>query len=154
MSLILVFARLGVTTLFDCSNDCFIKERGMQFLVVVKVIGKLVLLCFFFFSSRRRHTRCSRDWSSDVCSSDLVCRLPGSRAGSCPNTTFGTRLNERTMPPRAAVKSRRVRRGTSIVRSSRRSEERRVGKESRSRGRPDDEKKKEINETRTSQNQH
>src|SRR2546429_8616119 len=26
---------------------------------------------FFFFSSRRRHTRCSRDWSSDVCSSDL-----------------------------------------------------------------------------------
>src|SRR2546429_1001425 len=25
----------------------------------------------FFFSSRRRHTRCSRDWSSDVCSSDL-----------------------------------------------------------------------------------
>src|SRR5687768_17641678 len=26
----------------------------------------------FFFSSRRRHTRCSRDWSSDVCSSDLA----------------------------------------------------------------------------------
>src|SRR5256884_1495596 len=30
--------------------------------------------CFFFFSSRRRHTRCSRDWSSDVCSSDLDLR--------------------------------------------------------------------------------
>src|SRR3989449_4450048 len=29
------------------------------------------LVVFFFFSSRRRHTRCSRDWSSDVCSSDL-----------------------------------------------------------------------------------
>src|SRR5438105_15756683 len=27
---------------------------------------------FFFFSSRRRHTRSTRDWSSDVCSSDLV----------------------------------------------------------------------------------
>src|SRR2546422_7725953 len=27
--------------------------------------------CFFFFSSRRRSTRCSRDWSSDVCSYDL-----------------------------------------------------------------------------------
>ena len=27
---------------------------------------------FFFFSSRRRHTRYWRDWSSDVCSSDLV----------------------------------------------------------------------------------
>src|SRR5207245_3723138 len=33
-----------------------------------------VCLCvfFFFFSSRRRHTRCYRDWSSDVCSSDLA----------------------------------------------------------------------------------
>src|SRR5690606_40420875 len=29
------------------------------------------LFFFFFFSSRRRHTRFSRDWSSDVCSSDL-----------------------------------------------------------------------------------
>src|SRR5215813_2481294 len=28
-------------------------------------------MIFFFFSSRRRHTRCGRDWSSDVCSSDL-----------------------------------------------------------------------------------
>src|SRR5207245_1589483 len=27
---------------------------------------------YFFFSSRRRHTRCYRDWSSDVCSSDLI----------------------------------------------------------------------------------
>src|SRR5690606_16526710 len=32
----------------------------------------LCLLLFFFFSSRRRHTRFSRDWSSDVCSSDLT----------------------------------------------------------------------------------
>src|SRR2546422_9410399 len=32
---------------------------------------------FFFFSSRRRHTRCSRDWSSDVCSSDLEVTPPG-----------------------------------------------------------------------------
>src|SRR5215210_4435352 len=31
-----------------------------------------ILLCFFFFSSRRRHTRYIGDWSSDVCSSDLV----------------------------------------------------------------------------------
>src|SRR3989442_7240930 len=28
-----------------------------------------------FFSSRRRHTRCGRDWSSDVCSSDLALRI-------------------------------------------------------------------------------
>src|SRR5699024_11908059 len=31
-----------------------------------------VAFCFFFFSSRRRHTRSKRDWSSDVCSSDLA----------------------------------------------------------------------------------
>src|SRR5690606_41067962 len=29
-------------------------------------------ISYFFFSSRRRHTRFSRDWSSDVCSSDLI----------------------------------------------------------------------------------
>src|SRR6266480_6465434 len=29
------------------------------------------MICFFFFSSRRRHTRLTCDWSSDVCSSDL-----------------------------------------------------------------------------------
>src|SRR5947199_4119415 len=29
------------------------------------------IMCSFFFSSRRRHTRCLSDWSSDVCSSDL-----------------------------------------------------------------------------------
>src|SRR6266498_4311934 len=32
----------------------------------------IFLSFFFFFSSRRRHTRCGRDWSSDVCSSDLL----------------------------------------------------------------------------------
>src|SRR6266511_6251841 len=31
----------------------------------------ITYIFFFFFSSRRRHTRFSRDWSSDVCSSDL-----------------------------------------------------------------------------------
>src|SRR5437016_11108274 len=32
-------------------------------------------MCIFFFSSRRRHTRLVSDWSSDVCSSDLITRL-------------------------------------------------------------------------------
>src|SRR5699024_12127404 len=32
----------------------------------------LCFFCLFFFSSRRRHTRSKRDWSSDVCSSDLL----------------------------------------------------------------------------------
>src|SRR5207245_3855161 len=35
------------------------------------------ITCLFFFSSRRRHTRCYRDWSSDVCSSDLELRALG-----------------------------------------------------------------------------
>src|SRR5256885_13022686 len=42
--------------------------------------GLLLLVCqcyrCFFFSSRRRHTRLQGDWSSDVCSSDLL-RCPG-----------------------------------------------------------------------------
>src|SRR5207245_3482009 len=37
---------------------------------LIAIYIKLYVL-FFFFSSRRRHTRCYRDWSSDVCSSDL-----------------------------------------------------------------------------------
>src|SRR5579883_946877 len=40
----------------------------------------IYLVFFFFFSSRRRHTRFSRDWSSDVCSSDL-CGVDFSGAG-------------------------------------------------------------------------
>src|SRR5690554_7779285 len=56
----------------------------------------------FFFSSRRRHTRCGRDWSSDVCSSDLhriqrcpclLTRLCPKRGQRCPGA-FGR--NERT----------------------------------------------------------
>src|SRR6266498_5791655 len=39
----------------------------------------------FFFSSRRRHTRCGRDWSSDVCSSDLY----GAGSGRYAATTNG-----------------------------------------------------------------
>src|SRR5690606_19978943 len=38
---------------------------------------------FFFFSSRRRHTRFSRDWSSDVCSSDLLENPDDAITGSC-----------------------------------------------------------------------
>src|SRR3712207_7346542 len=37
---------------------------------------------FFFFSSRRRHTRYWRDWSSDVCSSDLAADRGGRRRGA------------------------------------------------------------------------
>src|SRR2546429_162607 len=39
-------------------------------LTLILVVGYAIAASYFFFSSRRRHTRCSRDWSSDVCSSD------------------------------------------------------------------------------------
>src|SRR5258705_9656702 len=39
---------------------------------MIDLIDTLAIMCaLFFFSSRRRHTRCLSDWSSDVCSSDL-----------------------------------------------------------------------------------
>src|SRR5215813_6742136 len=44
----------------------------------------------FFFSSRRRHTRCGRDWSSDVCSSDLAMRAEFSPNGPINTPEFGT----------------------------------------------------------------
>src|SRR2546422_5392021 len=44
----------------------------------------------FFFSSRRRHTRCSRDWSSDVCSSDLLRGILSSWSGEGGRPLYGT----------------------------------------------------------------
>src|SRR6478672_13442620 len=79
-----------------------------------------MLIVFFFFSSRRRHTRSDRDWSSDVCSSDL----PTAAASRCARARSGRR--------RASVRQRG------------RSEERRVGKECRSRWSPYHEKKKKT----------
>src|SRR3712207_9521300 len=52
-------------------------------------------LCFFFFSRRRRHTRYWRDWSSDVCSSDLGPPVPGDRAHGEINTIKGKRKRMR-----------------------------------------------------------
>src|SRR5690606_40463352 len=43
---------------------------------------------FFFFSSRRRHTRFSRDWSSDVCSSDLSFSSMSSSSGTGSSSTM------------------------------------------------------------------
>src|SRR5690606_40435944 len=51
-------------------------------------------VCSFFFSSRRRHTRFSRDWSSDVCSSDLAA-FAAAAAGPDPageSVVIGARL--------------------------------------------------------------
>src|SRR5699024_11322249 len=45
---------------------------------------KVLLLLSFFISSRRRHTRSKRDWSSDVCSSDLPAPMPAVCAAIFP----------------------------------------------------------------------
>src|SRR5699024_11427093 len=50
---------------------------------LVRVISLFFLFfLLFFFSSRRRHTRSKRDWSSDVCSSDLKINFIGIRLDS------------------------------------------------------------------------
>src|SRR5690554_7554554 len=57
---------------------------------------------FFFFSSRRRHTRCGRDWSSDVCSSDLrpaAARERRPRAGRGGGAVTRRRGTSRELPP-------------------------------------------------------
>src|SRR2546429_840542 len=95
----------------------------------------------FFFSSRRRHTRCSRDWSSDVCSSDLVLRLNvGQRATVTRNLSLPDIEPEDLSAPRNAFSARRrpircreIKKETVEIS---RSEERRVGKECRSRWSP------------------
>src|SRR5207245_6546978 len=81
---------------------------------------------FFFFSSRRRHTRCYRDWSSDVCSSDLV-------AG---DLLQGQGIRQRVLVSHVVVHEfQRLRhRLLGAFQVPQRSEERRVGKECRSRG--------------------
>src|SRR3712207_7934531 len=98
------------------------------------------LTLLVFFSSRRRHTRYWRDWSSDVCSSDLSPMPRGPPTGRPP--PHGT-----SGPPTRPCATRRRRspppRGPGTTSSPRtccptptRSEERRVGKECRSRWSP------------------
>src|SRR2546429_2578700 len=51
------------------------KCRIIKYVMYIRIHNLRDVVYCFFFSSRRRHTRCSRDWSSDVCSSDLVLML-------------------------------------------------------------------------------
>src|SRR5256885_8539602 len=95
--------------------------------------------CVFFFSSRRRHTRLQGDWSSDVCSSDLV----GAPFADLPaETKDGTQmllLGNIEFPQEAEQLSERGANGVGLYRTEflyLRSEERRVGKECRSRWSP------------------
>src|SRR5439155_8121437 len=96
-----------------------LEDRKDRAYVVAR--GRALLLVLFFFSSRRRHTRWPRDWSSDVCSSDLMGSRPPALAAALP------------LPLR---RSRRLWHGIAEGRrrlGGCRSEERRVGKECRAR---------------------
>src|SRR5207253_6894592 len=81
--------------------------------ISMHLIWPLDCILVFFFSSRRRHTRWPRDWSSDVCSSDLVAAI---------DRLSLRRIYADLAEPRDILFEGEVR-----------SEERRVGKECRSR---------------------
>src|SRR5207245_7088658 len=93
-------------------------------LMFAAFISRLLLFClfsfffffFFFFSSRRRHTRCYRDWSSDVCSSDLKSPAIDVKVAGAKLEWFRRHASQ-VSGPMSWVASR--------------SEERRVGKECR-----------------------
>src|SRR3712207_7958383 len=82
----------------------------------------VAVLVVFFFSSRRRHTRYWRDWSSDVCSSDLNPFAP----------LYDLTRSREVLGFDAEYDARAV----SLLQEAVRSEERRVGKECRSRWSP------------------
>src|SRR5690606_39667894 len=79
---------------------------------------------FFFFSSRRRHTRFSRDWSSDVCSSDL--HSSAARQARWIHEGVGDAVISENVPIALPTSDRDAAVGETL-----RSEERRVGKECR-----------------------
>src|SRR5688572_33137377 len=89
-----------------------------------------IALLFFFFSSRRRHTRFDCDWSSDVCSSDLNLNLSQRRAQSVMDYLVSKGIEAHRLRAKGFGESR--------------SEERRVGKECRSRWAPERKKKKVV----------
>src|SRR3989442_4354044 len=98
------------------------------------MIRDFVVALSVFFSSRRRHTRCGRDWSSDVCSSDLIAqfRLPQSLGSGSLGTDailIGLiNVNLILLVLLVFLVGRNI--------AKLRSEERRVGKEGRSRWSP------------------
>src|SRR5260370_29724044 len=96
-------------------------------------------MCFFFFSSRRRHTRFKCDWSSDVCSSDLVRTLGETRHRSSVVPNFIGELTHASIHPGVSRQKLASGQGGNWVQTmpgKGRSEERRVGKECRSRWSP------------------
>src|SRR5690242_21822046 len=95
-------------------------------------VEEMWCFCFFFFSSRRRHTRLTCDWSSDVCSSDL-------RSRQWQRRDISVRLHIETVRGRPVVLN------VALNQQGVRSEERRVGKSVDLGGRRIIKKKKKTN---------
>src|SRR5207249_7507680 len=101
------------------------------------MIDVILFFIFFFFSSRRRHTRSKRDWSSDVCSSDLW------RERQAPNDRRDDTMSDNKVihfeivgkDGAALQRYYSALFGWKLNTDNPRSEERRVGKECRSRWR-------------------
>src|SRR5256885_5697974 len=104
-----------------------------------RATARLRTRVLFFFSSRRRHTRLQGDWSSDVCSSDLNAGVAEGRPGAPLRDPVGHRQFERTRATGRLLASNiedpAGQRAFRVQREDR-SEERRVGKECRSRWSP------------------
>src|SRR5262245_63683238 len=114
---------------FLCCVWCFVVDNYCVFLV--RLIYMMFFLVLFFFSSRRRHTICLSDWSSDVCSSDLLlvgCVPAPSRAhgGGAERVRASALRGSRRRRP--AARDRRALRSLRSRYRSGRSEERRVGR--------------------------
>src|SRR5947199_7899235 len=106
----------------------------------------------FFFSSRRRHTRCLSDWSSDVCSSDLSAALFCTDENAhLTDLVQSSPISSPPLPflrlfPFPAANASPIA-NPLLLASETRSEERRVGKEGRSRGCEEDYKEKRYQRT-------
>src|SRR5437764_11783487 len=123
----MVFAHL--TLILLCMVCCIFLYLYLFFFFYVSL---LLFFFFFFFSSRRRHTRYIGDWSSDVCSSDLP-KL-ASNALSAFQTQFLAKPQNMLSYLELTLKAlSRVLKSQGQNRPAARSEERRVGKECRSR---------------------
>src|SRR2546430_4884288 len=103
-------------------------------------MGRLSLWVVFFFSSRRRHTRFDCDWSSDVCSSDLpvfIAQEPGTDRILIAELGGKIFAFSKTKPtPESKQLFLETKRQIYAFSFHPRSEERRVGKECRSRWSP------------------
>src|SRR5690348_17464377 len=107
----------------------------------------VLVIFFFFFSSRRRHTRWTGDWSSDVCSSDLLSAAACGGLRSAPDHRTRRALLHLSYSCAPQITHAALVTHDPLaefVLACRRSEERRVGKECRSRWSPYHEKKKKI----------